>query len=128
MKIFYTIQDFLQFSLIYKPSLLSAEFGLTLLDPETFSKITKKPLGALSWNEFVKMDDDAQKLFQSNGFRLGILAESIFEKWLIDQKINYKRGLQIFEKEPVRKTLGELDFLYYKNQSWNHVELTAKIY
>ncbi len=123
-----TIQNLLQFSLIYKPGLLSPKYGLVILDPTTIRKISDEPKRLLQWNEFIDLDYQAQKLFESSGFRLGILAESIFENWLLEQKLDYRRGVQIFEIEPTNRTLGELDFLYKLNDEWKHFELASKIY
>ena len=118
----------LQFSLIHNPGLLSREYGLPLLDIENISDINDELSLELRWNQFLNVDHQAQKLFESSGFRLGILAESIFENWLREHKIDFRRGLQVFEPEPSRKTLGELDFLYYHDKCWTHFELAAKIY
>ena len=128
MPILPKFNQFLQFSLISRPGLLSSTYGLPILDVQTLSYTNEEPNLELGWDQFLSMDDEAQKLFESSGFRLGILAESIFENWLIENKIDYRRGLQIFETEPVRRTLGELDFLYYQNKRWSHFELAAKIY
>ena len=108
----------LQFSLIHNPGLLSREYGLPLLDIENISDINDELSLELRWNQFLNVDHQAQKLFESSGFRLGILAESIFENWLREHKIDFRRGLQVFEPEPSRKTLGELDFLYYHDKCW----------
>ena len=122
------IQYLLQDSLVQKPGLLSRKYGLPLLEPHTWNVDTHKSNSALTWDQFVSADNQAQELFKNCGFRLGILAESVFESWLKKQNLEYVRGLQIFESKPITRTLGELDFIYKRNNQWQHFELAAKIY
>ncbi len=128
MQTFSEILHFLRASLIHKPGLLCRSYGLTLLDPHTWKSDNHERDLSIQWAEFIRMDHEAQELFRYCGFRLGMLAESVFENWLQKQNIDYRRGLQIFESKPISRTLGELDFLYKRNQEWQHFELAAKVY
>ena len=89
MPILPQFNQFLQFSLIHNPGLLSREYGLPLLDIENISDTNDELNLELRWNQFLNVDHQAQKLFESSGFRLGILAESIFENWLREHKIDF---------------------------------------
>lgn len=122
------IHTLLQRSLIHNPSLLNPNSEMSLANPSLWANQDFRDTFLFDWDDFIELDRESQILFKTCGFRLGVLAEAVFEQWLIQNQINYFRGIQIFDSGPGRKTLGELDFVYKYNDQWLHCELAAKIY
>lgn len=122
------IHKLLQHSLIRNPGLLNPNSEIILTNPNLWATNDYKETFVFEWDDFVELDHESQILFESCGFRLGVLAEAVFEQWLIQNQIDYVRGIQIFDSETGRKTLGELDFVYNHHGQWLHCELAAKIY
>lgn len=122
------IHSYLQCSLIHNQGLLNCNTGINLAKPNSWGNQTFYESDLNDWEDFSTLDKQARILFEACGYRLGILAEAVFENWLKLNQIKYFRGIQVFESGTSPKTLGELDFIYFLENQWIHLELAAKVY